>query len=193
MLNREKTLALLRTYIGEGNDSRLEEDAQKAIDAIEKNNDFYLAKQFFVPEDLKDLEETPVIKEHDALDYSTHSMQEIKAELPAIIYDIIGGNEQYHAKEAFDRVVEDYRVPADDCLQIYFKDGDEYYLTQKMSYSMNRIDTIQKLKKHFYQGELDDIDLPYLLELAKDYARNEAQLIEDVEQAIYNLKHEEEE
>lgn len=46
----------------------------------------------------------------EELDYRTYSKEQAIKHLPAMIYDILANNTEYHAREAFDDLVWDYSV-----------------------------------------------------------------------------------
>lgn len=126
------------------------------------------------------------------VDYMSYSSAELEQQLPAIVYDMLAQNTKYHAEEALARIVEDYWLDdADKTITFQLQNSQTYKLNFQVVQVASPIDRLHALKVQYLNGDLANVDLPDLLSLAKQC--NQINLATEVEEAIHNLKHEDDE
>lgn len=56
----------------------------------------------------------------DELDYRTYTLEQVIEHFPALLYDIISGNTEYHPEEALEKYATDWELAGEADLRFYF-------------------------------------------------------------------------
>lgn len=56
----------------------------------------------------------------EELDYRDYTMEQVIEHLPALLYDIVSGNTEYHPKEALEKYATEWEVVDETDMRFYF-------------------------------------------------------------------------